>query len=221
METPLHKRRILIVDDHPMIRDGLRFYFSKYQDLEICGEAESVDRAFAMVKKTHPDLVIIDISLKQSHGLDLVKMIRRHDSKIRTLVSTMYQESLYGERSLRAGADGYLNKEEPREKLVEAVRTLLAGDRFFSRETTDRVLKQAVGTRVDAPHASPIERLSTRELGVFELIGQGMTTGAIARHLHLSPHTIDTHREKIKVKLGLKNSGELQREAVHWVLENK
>lgn len=219
--SPLHKKKILIVDDHTMVRDGLKYQLSKYEDLEICGEAESVDEAYALVKEVHPELAIIDISLKGSHGLDLVKMIKRYDPRIKMLVSTMYNESLYAERSLRAGAHGYINKQESREKLLEAVRVVLAGGRYLSPEMTNRLIGQAVGSRIDAAHASPVETLSTRELEVFQMIGDGMTTGAIARQLHLSPHTIDTHREKIKTKLGLKNSGELQREAVHWVLENK
>lgn len=219
--TPLNKKKILIVDDHTMVRDGLRFQLSKYQDLEICGEAENVDEAFELVKQTHPHLLIIDISLKRGHGLDLVKMIRRHDASIKMLVSTMYNESLYAERSLRAGAHGYINKQESREKLLDAVRAVLSGQRYLSPEMTNRLVGQAVGSRIDSAHTSPVETLSTRELEVFKMIGDGLTTGAIARQLHLSPHTIDTHREKIKGKLGLKNSGELQREAVHWVLENE
>lgn len=219
MNTPLTKKRILIVDDHAVVRDGLTFQLSRHQDLEICGEAESVDDAFALVKDTRPDLVIIDISLKEGHGIELIKKIKQHDGNIRMLVSTMYKESLYAERSLRAGAQGYLNKQESRDKLVEAVRTVLSGQRYLSPKMTERLVGQAVG-RVDRAHSSPVETLSNRELEVFQLIGEGMTTGAIARKLHLSPHTIDTHREKIKMKLGLNNSGELQREAVQWVLEN-
>lgn len=212
------KQRILIVDDHPMVRDGIKLQVSMHQDLDVCGEAESVVEAFALVQQTHPDLVIVDISLKSGHGIDLIKRIKSYDGEIKMLVSTMYNESLYAERALRAGAQGYLNKQESREKLVEAIRTVLSGQRYFSPQMTERLVSQAVG-KTD-PTQSPVETLSNRELEVFQLIGTGLTSGAIARKLHLSPHTIDTHREKIKVKLGLKNSGELQREAVQWVLEN-
>jgi DNA-binding NarL/FixJ family response regulator len=220
MGIPLGKKmKILIVDDHAMVRDGVKFQLSGHQDLEICGEAESVDDAFAMVKQACPDLVIIDISLKSGHGLDLVKKIQAYDRNVKMLVVTMYKESLYAERSLRAGAHGFLNKQESREKLVQAVRAVLAGERYLSRHMTDRLVGQAVGD-MHAVHASPVETLTNRELQVFQLIGEGLTTGVIAKKLHLSPHTIDTHREKIKNKLGLQNSGELQREAVQWVLEN-
>lgn len=213
------KYRILIIDDHAMVRDGLRFQLSTHRDLEICGEAGGVDDGFALVKETCPDLVIVDISLKDGHGIELIKKIKRHDANIKMLVSTMYNESLYAERSLRAGAHGYLNKQESREKLIEAVRTVLAGERYLSPQLTARLVGQAIGS-ADADHSSPVKTLSNRELEVFQLIGEGMTTGAIARKLFLSPHTIDTHREKIKTKLGLKNSGELQREAVQWMIEN-
>ena len=221
LHTPLNRKKVLIVDDHTMVRDGLKFQLSKYPDLEICGEAESIEEAIGLAKQTQPDIAIVDISLKDGNGLELVKQIVRHCPRTKMLVSTMYNESLYAERSLRAGAHGYINKQESRENLIEAVRAVLDGGRYLSREMTDRLVGQAVGKRFDGPHGSPVETLSTRELEVFELIGDGLTTGAIARRLHLSPHTIDTHREKIKAKLGLKNSGELQREAVHWALENK
>ncbi len=221
MATILDKKRIFIVDDHTMVRDGIHFQLSNFPGLEVCGEGESVDEAFAQIKATRPHLVIIDLSLKDGHGLELVKLVKQHDPKIKMLVSTMYDESLYAERSLRAGAQGYLNKQESREKLVEAVRAVLAGQRYLSPQMTDRLVAQAVGNRVDAAQSSPVETLSTRELEVFKMIGDGKSTGAIARALHLSPHTIDTHREKIKTKLGLRTGGELQREAVHWVLEQR
>jgi DNA-binding NarL/FixJ family response regulator len=213
------KRRILIVDDHAMVRDGLRFQLTQHPDLEICGEADDVDAALQLVRDTAPELVIIDLSLKSGHGIDLIKRIKARHGEVKMLVSTMYNESLYAERALRAGAHGYLNKQASRENLVEAVRTVLAGERYLSPQLTARLVDQAVG-RVDPALSSRVEALSDRELEVFQLIGAGMTTGAIARQLHLSPHTIDTHREKIKAKLGLKNGAELQREAVKWVLEN-
>ena len=120
---------------------------------------------------------------------------------------------------MRAGASGYLNKQDSRDKMIGAIRTVLSGQLYLSQQMTDRLLGQAIG-RVDERHTSPVDSLTNRELEVFRLIGEGMTTGAIARKLYLSPHTIDTHREKIKSKLGLSNSGELQREAVMWVVEN-
>ena len=219
MGTPLgRKQRIFIVDDHAMVRDGIKLQISMHQDLEVCGEAESADEAFALVKQTHPDLVVVDVSLKNGNGIELVKQIKSYDGKIKMLVSTMYNESLYAERALRAGAMGYLNKQESRDKVIDAIRAVLSGQRYLSPKMTERLVGQAVGNT--DPTQSPIDTLTNRELEVFQLIGEGVTTGAIARKLHLSPHTIDSHREKIKTKLGLKNSGELQREAVQWVLEN-
>lgn len=220
MGSPLgRKHRIAIVDDHAIVRDGLKFQLAAHPDLELCGEAEGVESGFALTKEVRPDLVIIDISLKDGNGIELIKRIKQYDKKIKMLVTTMYNESLYGERSLRAGADGYINKQDSREMIIEAIRMVLSGRRFLSAKLTDRLVGQAV-EGVNDIHTSSVDLLSNRELEVFQLIGEGLTTGAIARKLFLSPHTIDTHREKIKSKLGLKNSGELQREAVQWVLEN-
>jgi DNA-binding NarL/FixJ family response regulator len=217
--TLARKARILVVDDHAMVRDGIRLRVSLHDDLEVCGEAESADEALALVKGMNPDLVIVDISLKSGHGIELVKQIKAHSSRIRILVATMYKESLYAERALRAGASGYLNKQESREKVIEAIRAVLAGERYLSQGMTDRLVRRALG-HADASRSSPVDALSPRELEVFQLIGEGLTSGEIAKRLCLSTHTIDTHREKIKVKLGLRNSGELQREAVRWILEN-
>ena len=213
------KLRILIVDDHPMMRDGLATKISKDPDFEVCGQAEDVNDALAAVKSTSPDLAIVDIALKEGHGIELIKDIKSRFPSVKTLVLSSYQESLYAERALRAGAMGYLNKQETGEKIFDAMRTVLAGDRYLSPEMMQRLLGQAVGA-ADAGRASPVETLSDRELEVFQLIGNGQTTTAIANRLHLSPHTIDTHREKIKHKLNLKNATELQREATQWMLEN-
>ena len=213
------KKRILIVDDHPMVREGLRMRISLQPDLEVCGEAEDVREAMALIERARPDLVIVDISLKSGNGIDLLKQIRSHDDKIKLLVLSMYDDTLYAERSLRAGASGYLNKQASREKVVEAIRTVLAGQRYLSRETTDRLVGQALGGG-NQQQASSVEGLSDRELEVFRLIGSGLTTGAIAERLHLSTHTIDSHRESIKRKLNLQNAAELAQHAVQWVLGN-
>ena len=213
------KKRILIVDDHPMVREGLRMRISLQPDLEVCGEAEDIQAALALVETNRPDLVIVDISLKSGSGIDLLKRIKSHDDKIKLLVLSMYDETLYAERALRAGASGYLNKQASREKVIEAIRTVLAGERYLSHETTDRLVGQALGGG-KRPQASSVTGLSDRELEVFRLIGSGLTTGAIAERLHLSTHTIDSHREKIKIKLNLQNAAELSQRAVHWVLEN-
>ena len=211
--------RILIVDDHPMMRDGLATQISNEPDLAVCGEADDVAEALRLVGELHPDLVIIDISLKTGHGIDLIKQIRERHPKMKMLVNSMYDESVYAERSLQAGAMGYLSKQTARKTLIEAIRTVLSGKTYLSPEMTDRIIKSRVGGMIE-PGKSPIESLSNRELEVLTLIGQGKTTSAIAKQLHLSVHTIDTYREKLKIKLNLANSAELNRYAAQWVLEN-
>lgn len=211
--------RILIVDDHPMMRAGLAAQISDDLELEVCGQAEGVSDALEAVETSHPDLAIVDISLKDGNGIELVKTMRSRFPHVKILVLSAYQESLYAERALRAGAMGYLNKQETGEKIFAAIRTVMAGERFLSVELTERLVGRVIAAP-DATRKAPVETLSNRELEVFQLIGQGLTTGAIARQLQLSPHTIDTHREKIKHKLDVKTANALQREATQWVLEN-
>jgi len=211
--------RILIVDDHPMMREGLAARIARQPDMEVCGEAGGVNEAWQQVKLLTPDLVIVDITLVDGQGIDLLRQVSGRFPDIRLLVISAYDESLYAERSLRAGAHGYVSKREVQESVVEALRTVLAGQTYLSPQMTQRMLQQAVG-RKESTDADPVQRLSDRELEVFRLIGEGQTTSSIARQLHLSVHTIDTHREKIRHKLGVKNGNELMQRAVQWVLEN-
>jgi DNA-binding NarL/FixJ family response regulator len=212
--------RVLIVEDHPMMRVGLVTQISDTPDLEVCAEAETAREAIAAIETTNPDLAIIDISLKDSHGLDLIKDVQTRFPRVKVLVLSAFEESLYAERALRAGAMGYVNKQQASESILDAIRAVLSGKHFLSREMMQRVVGQAVG-HAGSTVGSPVDTLSDRELEVFEWIGKGQTTSAIARKLHLSPHTVDTHRERIKKKLGLANSNELQREAAQWLLENR
>jgi len=211
--------RILVVDDHPLVREGLAARIAPQPDLLVCGEAASVNEALAQVKATSPDLCIIDIQLFESHGIDLIKEIHARHPHIKMLVVSAFDESLYAERALRAGAHGYINKRELQDNVLDALRMVAAGQRYLSPNMTQQLVGQLSGSK-DSIDTHPVRRLSNRELEIFELIGHGKTTGAIARMLHLSPHTIDTHREKIKQKLNLKNAAELQREATQWMLEN-
>jgi DNA-binding NarL/FixJ family response regulator len=211
-------KRILIVDDHPSVRDGLSLRITLHADLEVCGEADSEDEAFTLVKQSTPDLVLVDISLKNGNGIELLKRIRSHDPAIKMLVVSGYQDSLYAERACRAGALGYLNKQESNEKLIEAIRTVLAGERFLNPTISRRLINQSLGSRDRTK--SPIENLTNRELEIFRMIGEGLTSGAIAERLFLSPYTIDSHRENIKRKLDISNAAELSRAAVQWLLEN-
>ncbi len=202
-----------------MVREGLALRIASQPGLTVCGEASNVSQALEVLQEMHPDLVIIDISLKDGHGLDLIKQIRQLDENVKMLVSSMHDESLFAERVLRAGAMGYINKQEAPERVIDAIRQVLAGKMVFSSQITERMLHRAVGRPLPS-QKSPIESLTDRELEVFELIGRGLTTRKIANQLGLSVHTIETHREKIKSKLRLRNSAELGRQALQWVLES-
>lgn len=212
------KLRILIVDDHPMMRDGLAMRISSQPDMTVIGEASEEEEAMALVTQLHPDMLIIDISLKRGNGIELAKRVKMFDAKIKMLVVSTFRESLYAERALRAGALGYLNKQESNEKLIDAVRTVMHGERFVSPETMQRLVSQALGNRTTSD--DPLMSLTDRELEIFKLIGSGCTTSAIAEQLFLSTHTVDTHRENIKRKLGAKNGAELNRKAIQSMLES-
>ena len=210
--------RIMIVDDHPMMRDGLAMRISSQADMEVCGEAATEEEAFELVKKVCPDLVIIDISLKCGDGIALIKRIKSLGTTVKMLVVSAFQESLYAERAMRAGAMGYLNKQETNDELIDALRVVLNGELYASADMTQRLVSQALGKRSETQ--DPIELLTDRELEIFRLIGTGITTGAIAEQLFLSTHTIDTHRENIKRKLGCKSGAELSRRAIQEMLES-
>lgn len=211
------RARIMVVDDHPMMRTGLSLQISSQSDMEVCGEAGTEDEAMELVKQLCPDLVLVDISLTSGNGIELIKRIRLLNPSVKMLVISAFQESLYAERAMRAGALGYLNKQESSEKVLEAIRTVLRGERYASYEFTQRLVAQALGKRSETQ--DPIEQLTDRELEIFKLIGAGVTTSAIAEQLFLSTHTIDTHRENIKRKLGVKTGAELNRLAIQSMLE--
>ncbi|MBI1850262.1 MAG: response regulator transcription factor [Planctomycetes bacterium] len=213
------RARILIVDDHPLVRDGLAGRISKQPDLEVCGEAADVPGALRLVASTKPDLAIIDISLKGGDGLDLIKQVRARKFETKMLVASMYDEILYAERALRAGAMGYINKQELPEDMIDAIRQVLAGQIYLSAQMRNRLLQRTVG-RGPVAIRSPIESLTDRELEIFQLIGRALTTRQIAEKLHLSIKTIETHRERLKMKLKAKNAAELSRQAVAWTIEN-
>jgi len=212
------KYRILIVDDHPVIQRGLAYALSQELDMEVCGGAVSVAGALTAMEESRPDLVVVDITLEDSSGLELIAEIKNRKADVRTVVWSSFDEKIFAERAIRAGAMGYVNKKEPIERLVSAIRQVLGGNFYLSAGMTNRLLQRASGSR--PLEEDPIRRLSNRELEVFTMIGQGMTTKQIARKLDLSPKTVEAHRENIKTKLDLKNSGELNRRAVLWVLEN-
>ena len=209
--------RILIVEDHPVVRRGLAELINAEPDLRVCGEADDAPAAVQLLGQVHPDLVLVDISLKRGNGIDLVKQIKARDGQVKILVTSVHDEALYAERALRAGAMGYLNKSEPIPTILNAIRQVLRGRIFLSMPMVNRMLQNPVQ---DNTPESPIASLSDRELQVFELISRGLTTREIASKLLLSIKTIETHRDHIRMKLKLKNSTELIHHAVQWFLES-
>jgi len=217
IETP-KPTRILIVDDHPMIREGLRGCLLNRSGLEICGEAEGVDDALRAIKIEKPDLAIVDLALRDTCGLELVKLLRKLSRNTKIIVHSMYDSLLYAERSLQAGAHGYVNKQADPAELLKAIDRVLDGELYMSQDTSQRLLRRKVHSNGEL--LPEVDVLSDRELEVFRLIGLGMPTSKISDGLHVSRHTVDSHRENIKTKLGLKSGTELSRRAFQWVLEN-
>lgn len=212
--------RILVVDDHALVRLGLSQLISYEPDMEVCGDACDTTEALQKVKTLQPHLVILDISLQRGNGIELTKTLKARHPDVKVLISSMHDESLFAERALCAGAVGYINKQEATEKVVEAIRQVLDGQIYLSTEMTSHLLHRLGNHREKRLERTSVELLSDRECEVFELIGRGIPTRAIAKQLHLSVKTIETHREHIKEKLGLANGTELTRHAVQWVLEN-
>jgi len=214
------KTRVMIVDDHPIVREGYSHLIERQDDLQVCAEADCKVEAIKKIMDDPPDLIIVDISLKDGSGLELMKDIKSQFKKIKMLAVSMHDEKLFAERSIRAGALGYVNKQQAPEQLIEAIYRVLDGKVFLSSEITERMICRSIGSD-NYTDQSPIESLSDRELEVFEQIGQGETTRQIADKLNLSPKTVETYRENIKHKLNLQNATELTRNAIQWVLENK
>jgi len=206
--------RVLIVDDHPIVRQGLAQLIDQERDLHVCGQAEDAHEAMQAIRTLKPDMVIVDISLKDTSGMELIKDLKVQRADLPILTLSMHDESVYAERSLRAGARGYIMKQEATEKVITAIRRVLAGEVYVSDTVATRMVsKLATGT----VSASPLESLSDRELEVFRLIGEGNATRQIAEKLHLSVKTIETYRAHIKEKLGFKDANELFRAAIEWV----
>ncbi len=209
------KNRILLVDDHPIVRQGLSELINNEKDVAICGTAEDLNSALEAIENLKPDLVIVDISLRGSNGIELLKNIKVRHPKMLVLMLSMHDESLYAVRALRAGASGYIMKQEATEKVLTAIRQVLRGEIYLSEKMEKKMMQQLVGGRA-ARSGSPLEDLSDRELEVFNLIGQGHGTRQIAEELHLSIKTIESHRAHIKEKLNLKNATELVQYAIQW-----
>ncbi len=213
--TPLSsaKRRIFIVDDHPIVRQGLMQLINPEADMTIVGQGEDAYQALKLIRQLKPDLTLLDISLKDTGGIELLKEMRAQDPELRVLILSMHDESLYAERALRAGARGYVMKQEAPQVLLQAIRKVLKGEVYVSEKMSAVLLQRMVGNRKPGG-ALPMDRLTDREMEIFRMIGAGMTVKEIAEKLFLSAKTIEAHREHIKEKLSLKTSAELLRFAI-------
>jgi DNA-binding NarL/FixJ family response regulator len=208
-------KRVLIVDDHPMMRQGLAQLIDNELDLKVVAEADTAGQGLDIVVKQKLDLAVLDISLPDKNGLELIKDVRSVNPELAILIVSMHDEALYAERVLRAGARGYIMKQEGGKKLLQAIRQVLSGQIYVSEKMSARILETFSGHRPEQS-SSPVARLSDREFEVFQLIGQGKGTKEIAQHLNLSVKTVEVHRAKIKEKLSLLTATDLVRYAVRW-----
>ncbi len=209
--------RVVIADDHPIVRRGIRQLIDDEPDMEVSGEADDARAAFDLVRRSDPDIVLADISLKSSSGLELVSLVRKHYPSIPCLVVSMHDEELYAERALRAGARGYVMKQDGDETIIRAVRKVIQGEVYASDAFNQRLLEGlAAGNPAD--FRNQLAELSERELEVFQAIGQGKTTRDIAEMLDVNVKTIETYRRRIKSKLGIANTSQLAFRAVEWTM---
>ena len=218
--NPAAKCQVLVVDDHPIVRHGLTLLLNREPDLMVCGEAEDAQSATQAIASLRPDLVILDISLGGPDGLDLLKQIRACDTDLPVLVLSMHDETTYAERVLRAGANGYIMKQEATDRVLTAIRCILSGQVYVPDRIASRLLRQYAHTAAVTAR-SPLAALSDRELEVFRLIGAGRSTRQIAEILHLSVKTVESYQAHIKEKLDLRNAHELQYYAIEWAVSEQ
>jgi DNA-binding NarL/FixJ family response regulator len=215
------KRKVFIVDDHPIVREGLAQMIRREPDLAVCGEAEDAQTAQQMIWASKPDILILDISLHGPDGLDLLKTVRAQDPTLPVLILSMHDETIYAERSLRAGANGYIMKQEATENVLVALRRILNREVYVSPRIANKMLQRFVSAGAAHAKHSFVDELSDRELEVLRLMGEGHSTREIADALHLSVKTVETYQAHLKEKLALKNSRELVQYAVQWTLQSK
>ena len=214
------KCRVLLVDDHPIVRQGLALLIDREADLSVCGEAEGAHSAFHAIETLRPDIVVLDISLNGPDGLDVLKEIRMKTASLPVLILSMHDESIYAERAMRAGANGYIMKQEATEKVLEALRRIVNREIYVSDRVANKMLQQYIGGSTVAQH-SPVSDLTDRELEVFRLIGGGHSTRQIAEELRLSVKTVESYQAHIKEKLSLRSARELMQHAIQWSISEK
>ncbi len=212
----VEKQKILLVDDHPITRQGVAALINQEENLMVCGEADSAAKAMEIIPQLKPDMAVVDISLKTTSGIELVKNLKIQFPKLPILMMSMHDESLYAERALRAGAKGYIMKQEASEKILIAINRVLSGELYLSEKIKEKMLHNLVDKKNDKSGFA-IDTLSDRELEVFQMIGNGFSTRQIAGRLHLSVKTIDSYREHLKLKLHLNSGSELVQHAIQWV----
>ena len=215
IRTGKRRTKVLLVDDHPLVRERLAEIINREADLHVCGEAEDRHEALEAVEAQRPDLVIVDLTLRNSDGLELIKDIHSRWPSLRMLVVSMHDESLYAERVLRAGALGYITKQEATRNILLAIRRVLAGNIYLNERIATHIIARLT-TRGGVVAITPAEVLADRELQVFELTGRGLNTRDIAERLHIAPKTVETYRARIRTKLSLEDGGELLRSAISW-----
>jgi DNA-binding NarL/FixJ family response regulator len=215
-DASCRKIRVLVVDDHPIVRQGLSQLINQEPDLMVCGQAEDARTALDAIDPSQPDILIVDVSLDGPDGIELLKTIRAKDARLPVLILSMHDESLYAERALRAGANGYIMKQEATERVLVAIRQILGGEVYVSERMAKKMVQQFIGGS-GVSQRSFIDQLTDRELEVFRLIGQGHGTRQIAEELHLSVKTVESYYAHIKEKLFLKNGRELVQHAVQWI----
>jgi DNA-binding NarL/FixJ family response regulator len=219
MNNATHQKfRVVLVEDHPMFRDQLAQLINKEPGMNVCGETDNIQDAFNLVECSQPDIAIVDLTLKGAGGLELIKNLKAKEINVPVLVLSMHDEALYAERVLKAGARGYITKNEASKEVMTAIHAVLRGEIYLPAKIASRILESvAIGRKGE----NGIGQLTDRELEVFELIGHGRTTREISNCLHLGMSTVDTYRARIKTKLSLENSSQLAHEAIRWVSEGQ
>ena len=220
MNNGARKTRVFVVDDHPIVRQGLALLINREQDMAVCGEAEEAQSAMQEIAVTRPDILVVDISLNGPDGLELLKAVRTKHPHLPVLILSMHDESIYAERALRAGANGYIMKQEATEKVLEALRRIVNREIYVSERVANKMLQQYIGGNTGAQR-SPVADLTDRELEVFRLIGEGHATRQIAEELHLSVKTVESYQAHIKEKLSLRSARELMQHAIQWSIHEK